>query len=185
MQAVIQLQRVGTMISRVLLPAALACALGGCSSVDLTGFKLPSLDSRYVSLGGQNIYRSAGTTRAVGPEDLVDGEGRCAGAASAEVDSSLEPALGAQPTAPRGVALQMTECEVARGLGQAQRVDITPGAAGERSVLMTYTVGERAGIYRFQGGRLVSIERGAEPPPPPPSAKPAKKKPTARKPNNA
>jgi len=173
------------MKSRVLLPAAaLACSLGGCSSFELP--KLPSVDARNFSLGTQSVYRSAGATRPVTQEDLVDAEGRCAGAAPAEVDSSLEPALGAQAAAPRGgVSLQMTECEVTRALGQAQRVDVTPGAAGERSVVMSYTVGERAGVYRFQAGRLVSIERGAEAPPPPAAQKPTKKKPAARKPANA
>ena len=38
---------------------------------------------------------------------------------------------------------------------------------GQRLAVLTYTVGERAGIYRFADGRLSSIERGAEPPPPP------------------
>jgi hypothetical protein len=171
------------MMSRVFLPAALACALGACSSVDVSGFKLTNFDSRNLSLGGQNIYSGGGPARPVTAEDLVDGEGRCAGAAPAGVDTSLEPALGAQPAAPRGVALQMTECEVTRALGQAQRVDVVPGAAGVRSVVMSYTVGERAGIYRFHAGRLVSIERGAEPPPPPPAQKP--KKPAPRRPANA
>ena len=171
-------------MSRVLIAIALACALSACSSVDLTGFKAPSIDSNYFSLGTTSVYRSSGSQRPVGPNDLVDGEGRCAGEAPAQVDSSLEPALGAQPALPRGVALQMTECEVTRALGQAQRVDVVPGASGERTIVMSYTTGERAGVYRFQSGRLVSIERGAEPPPPPPTAKQPKKKP-AKKPANA
>ena len=174
------MQRIGTMTSRVFVPAVLACALSACSSMDVP--KLPSLDAGALSLGNVSVYRSAGgSTRPVGPTDLVDADGRCQGAAPAGVDSSLEPALGTQPALPRGVALQMTECEVARALGQAQSVEVVPGAAGERSVIMSYTLGERAGIYRFQAGRLVSIERGAEPSPPP-ERKPAKK---PRKPANA
>jgi hypothetical protein len=173
------------MMSRVLIPAVLACTLGACSSVDLTGFRAPSLDSNYFSLGTTSVYRGGGPARPVGPNDLVDAEGRCAGEAPAQVDNSLEPGLAAQPAAPRGVALQMTECEVARALGQAQRVDVVPGASGERSVVMSYTLGERAGVYRFQSGRLVSVERGAEPPPPPPVAKQPAKKKTAKKPANA
>jgi len=173
------------MMSRVLIAGALACALSACSSVDLSGFKAPSLDSSYFTLGTTSVYRSSGTQGPVGPNDLVDGEGRCAGEVPAQVDNSLEPALGAQPALPRGVALQMTECEVTRALGQAQRVDVVPGASGQRSVVMSYTTGERAGVYRFQAGRLVSIERGAEPPPPPPTAKQPPKKKTAKKPTNA
>jgi hypothetical protein len=50
--------------------------------------------------------------------------------------------------------------------------------AGARTAVLTYTVGERAGIYRFANGRLSSIDRGAEPPPPQVAAK----KPAPRKP---
>jgi hypothetical protein len=44
--------------------------------------------------------------------------------------------------------------------------------------VVNYSRGQRAGIYTFTGGRLSSIERGAEPAAQPKTAKPkAKKKP--------
>jgi hypothetical protein len=80
--------------------------------------------------------------------------------------------------APRGVSLEMTECDVVRAIGQPQSVELTPQPGGQRRAVLTYTTGERAGIYQFAGGRLAAIERGDEPPPPPPVAK----KPPAKKP---
>jgi hypothetical protein len=34
---------------------------------------------------------------------------------------------------------------------------------GERETTLTYLSGNRPGIYRFRGGRLISMERVAEP----------------------
>ena len=70
----------------------------------------------------------------------------------------------------------MTECQVVQALGQPNGVDVTPQPGGRRRVVLTYTTGERAGIYEFVGGRLTGIERGDEPPPA------VVKKPAAKKP---
>jgi hypothetical protein len=64
----------------------------------------------------------------------------------------------------------MTECEVVRAAGPPASVEMGTGA--ERTVTLTYNTPDRP-IYHFVGGRLKSIERGAEPPPEP-------KKPTAK-----
>jgi hypothetical protein len=45
--------------------------------------------------------------------------------------------------------------------------------------VVTFSHGQRAGIYTFTSGRLTSIERGAEPMADPKAAKPKKKKPAA------
>jgi hypothetical protein len=46
--------------------------------------------------------------------------------------------------------------------------------------VVTWSRGPRAGIYTFTGGRLTSVERGADPVAPPKTAKSkAKKKPAA------
>jgi hypothetical protein len=123
-----------------------------------------------------NAYNKASvnTSRPVSPADLVDGQGLCAGAAAAE--TVAESGGPSETRITRGVGLDMTECEVVRILGQPQSANVGSDERGERSVVMTYTMTERAGIYRFVGGRLVSIERGAEPPPvATPEKKPAKK----------
>jgi hypothetical protein len=149
-----------------------------------------------------NAQRRA--TRDVKPEDLVDANGLCAGMLpaepppsqephdlqeprvismtpqgfTAETQASLPPAQpGAAPLIQGGIALEMTECQVARRLGRADRVEMGANERNERAVTLTYLQGERPGIYRFVAGRLVSMERAPEPPPPPKpvrTAKPAK-----------
>lgn len=120
------------------------------------------------------------TKRAVTPEDLVDASGYCAGAASASAaspDAAAEAAPG--PSVVGGIALGMTECEVVQRAGRPERVDV--GAdGGNRTAVLTYPQGERAGIYRFSGGRLQIMDRVAEPAKPAKPARPAKKKPANR-----
>jgi len=53
----------------------------------------------------------------------------------------------------------MTECELVRLAGPTERIDIGTNERGERSVVMTYAQGERAGIYRFNSGLLATVER--------------------------
>jgi hypothetical protein len=69
----------------------------------------------------------------------------------------------------------MSECEVVMAAGVPQHIDITTDQRGERTVIMTYTTSERAGLYRFVGGRLVSLERGPQAPTQQVQKKPAKK----------
>jgi hypothetical protein len=64
---------------------------------------------------------------------------------------------------PSGIALQMTECQVAQVAGYTDRVEIGANERGQRAVTLTYLSGDRPGIYRFIGGRLASMERVAEP----------------------
>ena len=65
---------------------------------------------------------------------------------------------------PRGISLAMTECQVVSVAGYTERVEVSGGERGERLVTLTYMSGDRPGIYRFRSGRLVSMERVAEPP---------------------
>ena len=58
-----------------------------------------------------------------------------------------------------GIALAMTECEVGKRAGLPGNVEIGSEAGGERTAALTYRQGPWPGIYRFRGGRLVSIER--------------------------
>jgi hypothetical protein len=78
-----------------------------------------------------------------------------------------------------GIALGMTECEVVQRAGRPEKVDV--GAdGGNRTAVLTYPQGERAGIYRFSGGRLQIMDRVAEAAKPAKPVKPAKKKPANR-----
>lgn len=159
---------------------ALALAGGACTTMpELNEVRLvPEVRSFLPS--NSSTYSNATAMRSLkpaGPEDLVDGQGMCAGAPVPAPEpgavSSEAPAGGAFQLA-RPVALEMTECAVAHALGPPARAEFGNNERGERSVVLTYSDSDRAGIYRFVAGRLVSIERVAEAAPPP--------KPTGRKP---
>ena len=62
--------------------------------------------------------------------------------------------------------MRMTECDVVRRAGPTEKVDLGANERGERSLVLTYLRGPLPGIYRFTGGRLLSIERAPAPPPP-------------------
>ena len=149
---------------------ALASGVAACGSVqnmvpDPANFRLPDR-SVFLPTNSSAYTRSVSVDAPVGPADFVDGEGLCAAPAASDAAST-----------PRGVSLEMTECEVARALGKPQSVEVTPQADGQRRTILTYATGERAGIYQFVGGRLKGIERGNEPPPPAVAKKSPAKKP--------
>jgi hypothetical protein len=150
---------------------ALASGVAACGSVqnmipDPANFRLPDRSTFLPTTSNFYAYPLS-TTAPVGPGDLVDGQGRCAGAAPGASDAAV--------ASPRGVGLDMTECDVVRALGQPQGVDFTSPSGDQRRVIMTYKTGERAGIYEFVGGRLSGIERGDEQPPAVAKKPPAKK----------
>ena len=164
------MQRIGGL--RVLLRVATVIvapiAASACASIqnvmpDPTSFRLPDR-STFIQTSTVAYAQPVTKSEPVGPSELVDGQGRCAAAASGSPDG---PA--------RGVSLQMTECEVVRALGQPQSVELPPQPGGQRRIVLTYRGGERAGIYQFVGGRLSAIERGDEPPPPVAKTPPVKK----------
>jgi hypothetical protein len=165
--------------------------LGGCSAQmpDLTQFKLPS--TRQFLPSNVDTYVSPTTTKSlapVGPTDMVDGQGYCAGTAppadagqGSEAGAAAATPAAAPPASQGAVGLDMTECEVVRALGQPQSVNLGANQRGERQVTMVFFAGERSGTYLFTSGRLSSLERGPEPPPPPKPERAAKKKPAAKK----
>lgn len=116
---------------------ALAGALGGCSA-EVSTFKA---DWNWWSNSKPPPARAAAPTALVGPD------GSCA----------------ADTSEPRGVALGMTECDLIRVAGPTGQIAISADTRGERAVTITYPAGERAGIYRFASGVLVSIDRVPEP----------------------
>jgi hypothetical protein len=120
-------------------------------------------------------------------EDLVSAEGYCPGmapraASPADANAAADGAAGAAvvPSTSGTVALGHTECDVVRGIGPPATVSLSNNPRGNRVAVVTYTQGQRAGIYTFTAGRLTSIERGPEQEAPPKTAKSrAKKKPAA------
>ena len=99
----------------------------------------------------------------------------------ADANALTEGAAAAPPASITGaVALGHTECDVVRGIGAPDSVNLSNNPRGDRVAVINYSKGQRAGIYTFTAGRLSSIERGPEPVAPPKAAKPKpKKKPAA------
>ena len=164
---------------RVGAAAAIAAAVGACSSdLSLNNVTLAPKPDNLLRKPDWATYsggKSDFELRPVTAADLVDRDGQCSGGAAQSPGFAEATGAGASQPAPPiggGIALQMTECDVVRRAGTAEQVDIGANERGERAVVLTYLRGSLPGVYRFAGGRLVSIERPPGPPPAP--AKPQK-----------
>jgi hypothetical protein len=103
-------------------------------------------------------------------------------AGPSNVNALTDGAAGAPPapSTTGTVALGHTECDVVRGIGVPESVNLSNNARGDRVMVINYSRGQRAGIYTFTSGRLTSIERNPQAVVEPKIAKPkAKKKPAA------
>ncbi|MGZ3409316.1 MAG: hypothetical protein ACXWJW_07665 [Xanthobacteraceae bacterium] len=147
-----------------------ALLLTGCQDY-ITQFNTPRLDSTVFVPNPTQFARKERALQPVTQADLVDAAGNCAGAAPAVASADGN----AVPPAPRGVALEMTECELVQAAGPPASVEVGANQRGDRTVTMTYPAADRP-IYHFIDGRLKSIERGAEPPPEPVKKKPPPKR---------
>jgi hypothetical protein len=170
----------------------LAPAVAGCSGgADMFQSDLLSKDAEWFSRPGRLFIRSVSIDtppltpdKAVTGEDLLSAEGACPGMAPPGApdgaNALAEGAAGSPPAAGGTVALGHTECDVVRGIGAPDNVSLSNNPRGDRVAVVTWSRGPRAGIYSFTGGRLTSVERGADPVAPPKTAKSkAKKKPAA------
>jgi len=130
---------------------AIAASVAGCG-----GFTTPTVDDLLPNTPKFEFKTlpPSRPIRALGAPSLVGPDGSCAATTDPEF---VGP----------GIALDMSECDVVQRAGTPDNIDISASPRGDRAVVMTYAHGDRPGIYRFAGGRLVSIERGAEPPPAP------------------
>jgi hypothetical protein len=149
--------------------AALALGVGACAMPDTESFRRPDASALFRPMSVTNFKDK--TLAPVAAADLVDANGSCAGAAPLSTESGE-----AVPMIPAAIALEMTECDVVKRAGVAEKVDIGANANRERTATLTYINGQRPGIYYFTAGRLSSMERAPEPvaPPPKPGKKPAK-----------
>jgi hypothetical protein len=167
--------------------------MAGCSGVsDFSASDLLSKDTEWFSRPGRMFIRNISIeappltpNKPVTTEDLVSAEGFCPGMAPpggpANANALTDGAAAAPPPSTTGtVALGHTECDVVRGIGAPDSVNLSNNPRGDRVAVVNYSRGQRAGIYTFTAGRLSSIERGPEPLAQPKIAKPkAKKKPAA------
>jgi hypothetical protein len=178
---------------RLLALLLFAPVIAGCSSTsDMFSSDLLSKDAEWFSRPGRLFIRNISIetppltpNKAVAAEDLVSAEGYCPGMAPpggpADANALTDGAAGAPAPSTTGtVALGHTECDVVRGIGAPDSVNLANNQRGDRVAVINYSKGQRAGIYTFTSGRLSSIERGPEPVAQPKVAKPkAKKKPAA------
>jgi hypothetical protein len=172
----------------VSVAAALAFTLAACSlDSGLFSKNDPKSDATFAL---NQAPKDEDRHRPVTANDLIDAGGHCAGEAAAPpqaLNFTAGPQSGPAPGGPAppaagggappvrtGVGLGMTECDVVRTLGHTDRVEISTNERGLRIVTLTYLTGERPGIYRFESGRLDSLERVDQPPAAPKPAKPKK-----------
>jgi hypothetical protein len=177
---------------RLLALLLLAPVMAGCSGgvSDMFQSDLLSKDAEWFSRSGRLFIRNVSIetppltpNKQLGPEDYVTAEGFCPGmtppGAPAGANALADGAAAAPPPSTTGtVALGHTECDVVRGIGAPDSVNLSRNERGDRLTVINYSRGQRAGIYTFTAGRLSSIERGPEPVAQPKPVKPkAKKKP--------
>jgi hypothetical protein len=167
----------------------LAAVLCGCAAPDIFDknehwfakpFDITGHDAGYTFSELQESHEKG---RPVAANDLVSGNGACppppeaavpapAGAPGAGPGSApvaLAPGAGdspaAAPAAPSllgaAIALGMTECEVVWRVGAPSSVQIGSNPNGDRTALLTFDSGPRAGMYHFERGRLRAMDSAA------------------------
>ncbi len=176
----------------------LAATLCGCANSDMFD-QNERWFSRSLDLTGKSggytfsELQESSRNRALTANDLADANGACPPlplpAAPAPPEPSAAQGAAPIPTAPeaaptllgQGIALNMSECDVVYRAGAPSSVQLGKNQNGDRSLVLTYNSGPRPGIYHFDGGRLVDMDR-VEVAAPAPEPKVAKKKKPAKPP---
>ena len=151
----------------LLLSAPLLAGCGATAS-DIFSSDLLSKDAEWFSRSGRLFIRNIeapplSPNRQITAEDLVSAEGYCPGMAPpsgpADANALTDGAAGAPvPPTTGTVALGHTECDVVRGIGAPDSVNLSSNGRGDRVAVVNYSRGQRAGIYTFTAGRLTSID---------------------------
>jgi hypothetical protein len=179
--------RTGLLLLLLVAPLVSGCAGAGS---DIFSSDLLSKDADWFSRSGRTFIRNVSIEtppltpdKPVTPDDLISADGLCPGMAppaGPTQASALSEGATAAPKTGGVVALGHTECDVARGAGTPDNVNLSTNPRGDRVAVLSYSRGPRAGIYTFTSGRLTSVERGPEPAAEPKGTKPkARKKPAA------
>ena len=171
-------ERIQATIVRLAATFLAILVLGGCAVPDTESFRAPDIASLVTPRSVTNYKEKV--LPPVATADLVDANGGCAGSTvpvAGDGQAGVPLPEAGVPMIPAAIGLEMTECDVVKRAGFAERVEIGTGERGERTVTLTYINGQRPGIYHFGDGRLKSMDRAPEPPAPPKVAKqkPAKK----------
>lgn len=170
----------------------LAAALSGCANADIFD-QNERWFSRSIDLtgkaGGYTFaeLQESSRNRALTANDMIDANGACAplpapvAVPAPSAAQGPEPIPSAPDAAPtllgQGIALNMSECDVVYRAGAPSSVQLGKNQNSDRTLVLTYNSGPRPGIYRFEGGRLVDMDRVEVAPPPPPPKVAKKKKP--------
>jgi len=169
---------------------AAALALGGCANVDVENkdawFSKPF---QVVSRGGgytfSELQESKARTQPITANDLVAANGSCPpppavqqapAAAAANQPGSAPAATDTSALLGGGISLGMSECDVVFRAGAPNAVQIGKNPNGDRTAVVTFSSGPRPGIYHFEAGALMEVERVQTVPAP---AQTAKKKPAS------
>ncbi len=167
----------------VLAVLVTALGLAGCADVD---FDTPQAWFRKkLDFTGQKggytfseLQESRLQQRPITANDLVNPNGSCPPPAAMPAPPPA-PGQAAAPPAPvdtaallgGGVALGMSECDVVFRAGQPSSVQIGKLPNGDRSAVLTFDTGPRAGVYRFDRGALKELDALPMAAAPPPAAK--------------
>ncbi len=170
---------------------AIAVALGGCANVDYENkdawFSKPfEVVSRKGGYTFSELQESKDRTLAITANDLVAANGSCPPPAATQASATAAPNQpGGAPAATDtstllggGIALGMSECDVVFRAGAPNNVQIGKNPNGDRTAALTFNSGPRPGIYHFEAGKLMEVERVQTAPAP---AQTAKKKPASPK----
>lgn len=152
--------------------------LAGCSGATEFSSELLSKDAQWFSRPARLFIKNVSIEtppltpdKPVTAEDLVSADGACPGMVPGPADANAQSGAPA-PSTSGTVALGHTECDVVRGIGAPDSVNLSNDASGDRVAVVNYSRGQRAGIYTFKAGRLASIERVPQAAEPPKSSKP-------------
>ncbi len=175
----------------MLAALATAVALSGCADVDLDNrqawFAKPfDVTGRRGGYTFSELQETKLRQRPITASDLVNSNGSCP---PPMAPAAPPPAPGRQAVAPApvdtasllggGIALGMSECDVVFRAGQPSAVQIGRLPDGDRSAVLTYDGGPRAGIYHFESGALREMDGVPMPAAPTPVA--TKKSPKSAK----
>jgi hypothetical protein len=168
----------------------LAAVFSGCANTDIFDNNERWFSRSFDITGRTGGYsfselQESSRNRPLSAADLVDANGACpplpapvAAPAPAAVDGAtpIPTAPEAPPTLMgQGIALGMSECDVVYRAGGPSNLELGKNPNTERTLVLTYNSGPRPGIYRFEAGRLMGMDR-VEVAPPPPEPKVVKKK---------
>ena len=165
--------------SAALAVLGMAVALSGCanSDVDLSQpwFTKP------VDVVGKNggytfseLQETKQRQRPITANALVNSNGTCAAPMAPQAPAAAPAAPpDAASSLGGGLALGMSECDVVFRAGQPTTVQLGTNPNGDRTAVLTYNSGPRSGVYRFERGELMQMDRAAMQAPPP---QPEKKK---------